>query len=68
MEYKYSISDVMIQFWERSKKRVCVLGYDNYVDSSERGGKVAAAVFSLDPRISKYYSRHMFVLFIVIDI
>lgn len=38
-------------------KRVMVVGYDSYTDSSMRGKAVGAAVFSLDDDITKWFSQ-----------
>ena len=34
-----------------------VIGYDSYHDSSQRGKSVGAAVFSLNPQMTRWYSQ-----------
>ncbi len=38
-------------------KTAMVIGYDVYHDSANRGKTVGAAVFSLDPEFTRWYSQ-----------
>ena len=38
-------------------KKVMIMGYDSYTDSSMRGKAVGAAVFSINDGLTKWYSR-----------